>query len=76
VPAAGGRALSRGVVSAVVERVVQQRSVDVDPMLAARFAELTPRERELEVVSGLDNAQTAEQFFLSPFTVGPTPSGR
>jgi DNA-binding CsgD family transcriptional regulator len=45
-------------------------------MLAARFAELTPRERELEVVSGLDNAQTAEQFFLSPFTVGPTPSGR
>ena len=40
--AAGGRALSPSAVSAVVEHVVQQRAVDVDPALAARFGELTP----------------------------------
>ena len=50
---------------------MQQRAVTADPTLAARFAELTPREREVvgAIVSGLDNAQIAEQFFLSPFTV-------
>lgn len=69
--AAGGRALSPSAVSAVVEHVVQQRAVDVDPVLAARFAELTPREREVvaAIASGLDNAEIAERFFLSPFTV-------
>ena len=69
--AAGGRALSPGAVSAVVDHVVDQRVIAVDPGLAARFAELTPREREVveAVVSGLDNGQIAEQFFLSPFTV-------
>ena len=69
--AAGGRALSPSAVSAVVEHVVQQRAVDVDPVLAARFAELTPREREVvgAIVAGLDNAEIAERFFLSPFTV-------
>ena len=69
--AAGGRALSPGAVSAVVDHVVDQRVITVDPGLAARFAELTPREREVveAVVAGLDNGQIAEQFFLSPFTV-------
>ena len=69
--AAGDRALSPTAVSALVDHVVQQRAVDVDPVLAARFAELTPREREVvrAIASGLDNAEIAEQFFLSPFTV-------
>ena len=69
--ASGRRALSPGAVGAVVDHVVQQRAVPADPVLAARFAELTPREREVvgAIVSGLDNARIAEQFFLSPFTV-------
>ena len=69
--AAGGRALSPSAVSAVVDHVVQQRAVDVDPVVAARFAELTPREREVvaAIAAGLDNAEIAERFFLSPFTV-------
>jgi DNA-binding NarL/FixJ family response regulator len=69
--ASGGRALSPGAVDAVVDSVVDQRVVAVDPAVAARFAELTAREREVveAIVSGLDNAQIAEQFFLSPFTV-------
>ena len=69
--AAGDRALSPTAVSALVDHVVQQRAVDVDPVLTARFAELTPREREVvrAIASGLDNAEIAEQFFLSPFTV-------
>ena len=69
--AAGVRALSSGAVDAVVDHVVDQRVIAVDPALASRFSELTPREREVvgAIVSGLDNAQIAEQFFLSPFTV-------
>ena len=69
--AAGGRALSPSAVSAVVEHVVQQRAVDVDPVLAARFAQLTPREREVvgAIVAGLDNLEIAEHLVLSPFTV-------
>ncbi len=69
--ASGRRALSPGAVSAVVDHVVQQRAVAADPALSTRFAELTPRERDVvaAIVSGLDNAQIAEQFFLSPFTV-------
>ena len=69
--ASGGRALSPGAVDAVVDHVVDQRVIAVDPALAARVAELTPREREVvgAIVSGLDNAQIAEQFHLSPFTV-------
>jgi DNA-binding NarL/FixJ family response regulator len=69
--ASGGRALSPGAVRAVVDHVVDQRVVAVDPAVATRFADLTPREREIvgAIVSGLDNAQIAEQFYLSPFTV-------
>jgi DNA-binding NarL/FixJ family response regulator len=69
--ASGDRALSPGAVSAVVDHVVAQRAVTADPAVAARFTALTPREREVvgAIVSGLDNAQIAEQFFLSPFTV-------
>ena len=69
--ASGGRALSPGAVSAVVDHVVDQRVIAVDPALATRFADLTPREREIvgAIVSGLDNARIAEQFHLSPFTV-------
>jgi DNA-binding NarL/FixJ family response regulator len=69
--AAGGRALSPGAVSAVVDHVVDQRVIAVDPALTTRFNALTPREREIvrAIVSGLDNAQIAAQFHLSPFTV-------
>jgi len=69
--AAGARALSPGAVSAVVDHVVQQRAIDADPALVARFAQLTPREREAvsALAAGLDHAQIAEQFFLSPLTV-------
>ncbi|MBB3086484.1 response regulator transcription factor [Geodermatophilus sabuli] len=69
--AVGARALSPGAVAAVVDHVVDQRVIAVDPALAARFAELTPREREVvgAVVYGLDNAQIAERFHLSPLTV-------
>ena len=69
--AAGAPVLSPSAVSAVVTQVVEQRAVDVDPLLAARFAELTPREREVvgAIVSGLDNAEIAQRFVLSPFTV-------
>jgi DNA-binding NarL/FixJ family response regulator len=69
--AAGARALSPSAVSAVVEHVVQQRAVDVDPVVAARFAELTPRERRSSLRSppGWNDAEIAERFFLSPFTV-------
>jgi DNA-binding NarL/FixJ family response regulator len=69
--AAGTRTLSPSAVGAVVDHLVQQRAVDVDPVVAARFAELTPREREVvaAIAAGLDNAEIAERFFLSPFTV-------
>jgi DNA-binding NarL/FixJ family response regulator len=69
--ASGARALSPGAVSAVVDHVVQQRAINTDPALVARFAELTPRERETvrALAAGLDHAQIAEQFFLSPLTV-------
>lgn len=69
--ATGARALSPGAVSAVVDHVVHQRAIDTDPVLAACFAELTPREREIvrALATGLDHAQIAEQFFLSPLTV-------
>lgn len=69
--AAGSRALSPGAVDAVVGHVVQQRAIDVDPAMAARFAQLTRREREVvaAITGGLDPAEIAERFFLSPFTV-------
>ena len=69
--AAGGHALSTGAVGALVGHVVEDRSVPDDPAMAARFAELTPREREVvhAVVAGMDNAAIAAMLFLSPFTV-------
>lgn len=69
--AAGGRALSQNAVSAVVNHLVEQRAVNVDPELVARFSHLTPREREVveAIAVGLDNSEIARQFHLSPFTV-------
>jgi DNA-binding NarL/FixJ family response regulator len=66
----GGRVLSPSAVSAVVDHVVHPQPI-TDPAAVARLAELTGREREIvaAIVAGLDNAQIAEQFFLSPLTV-------
>ena len=69
--ARGGPALSSEALNAVVQHVVEQRPVDVDADMAARFAQLTPREREVvaALASGLDAADIAARFFLSPYTV-------
>jgi DNA-binding NarL/FixJ family response regulator len=69
--AAGRNALSPQAVGALVEHVAANRTVPDDPAVAARFAQLTPREMEVvrAVVSGLDNAEIAATMYLSPFTV-------
>ncbi|TCO22294.1 DNA-binding NarL/FixJ family response regulator [Kribbella steppae] len=69
--AAGGGALSAAASAALIGHVSEQPSVTVDEAMAARFGELTPKEREVVVAiaSGLDNAQIAAGMFLSPYTV-------
>lgn len=69
--AAGGGALSAAAAAAVIAHVSEQRDVVPDPQIKRRFDELTAREKEMvqAAVDGLDNAQIAEQFFLSPLTV-------
>lgn len=68
--AAGGHALSAAAMGALVGHVATD-SVPVDADMARRFAELTPRERQIvqAIVSGMDNAAIAATLFLSPFTV-------
>lgn len=69
--AAGGHALSAGAVGALVDHIAEQRTVPEDPAMAARFTELTPREREVvrAIVDGMSNAEIADVMVLSPFTV-------
>jgi DNA-binding NarL/FixJ family response regulator len=69
---AGGRnALSATAVSALVGHVADAGEVPDDPVMAARFAELTPREQEVvrAVVAGQSNAEIAAAMVVSPFTV-------
>lgn len=67
----GDKTLSQPAVSALVDHVATGSTVPGDPELAARFDLLTAREAEVvrAIVSGLDNAQIAERFVVSPFTV-------
>jgi DNA-binding NarL/FixJ family response regulator len=69
--ARGGSALSAVAANAVVTHVASDTGVPEDPGAAALFEALTAREREVvaAIVTGLDNATIAAQFFLSPFTV-------
>jgi DNA-binding NarL/FixJ family response regulator len=69
--AAGGGSLSSAAAAILIEHVTTQPAVTVDPEMAKRFSQLTPREREVvnAVVTGQDYAEIAAEFYLSPFTV-------
>lgn len=67
----GEHALSARAVDAVVEHLTDGPTFAVDGQIAARFADLTAREREIVgmVVRGLTNRRIAEALHLSPLTV-------
>lgn len=69
--AAGGGALSAAAAHVLIGHVGESRDVVADPALVRLFDELTTREREVvqAAVNGLDNAQIARDFYLSPLTV-------
>ncbi len=69
--AAGGGALSAAAAAALIDRMASDLDVTPESDIAERFELLTPRERDVValIVSGFDNAQIAEQMFVSPFTV-------
>jgi len=69
--AAGRHALSSGAIGALVDHIAGARTVPEDPAMAARFTELTQREREVvrAIVAGMSNAEIADAMVLSPFTV-------
>jgi DNA-binding NarL/FixJ family response regulator len=55
--ASGGHALSPTAVDALVDHIAEGRGTPANPTVTARFAQLTPREREVveAVVQGWDN---------------------
>lgn len=70
--AAGDVSLSQSATRAVVEHVARSPGPpDVDPLLARRFASLTPRERTIveKAALGLDNLQISRELHISPHTV-------
>lgn len=69
--AAGGGALSAAAAAALIGHVAGEDATPVDAEMVKRFDALTPRERHVvaAIVSGMNNAQIAEELFLSPFTV-------
>lgn len=69
--AAGGGALSATAAAALIDRVAEERQVDVDPALADLFSALTPKERDvvIAIATGQSNQQIAETMFVSPYTV-------
>jgi DNA-binding NarL/FixJ family response regulator len=69
--AAGGGALSPAAAGVVIDLVSDTSPVPVDPRLAARFALLTARERDVAIAAttGKSNEQIAAELFLSPYTV-------
>lgn len=69
--ATGEHALSPTAIDALVSHASAAPTVPSDPVKAALFDALTPREREVVelVVAGLDNQQISERIFISPYTV-------
>ncbi|MCC6417491.1 MAG: response regulator transcription factor [Gemmataceae bacterium] len=69
--AAGGGSLSSAAAAILIDHVAAAPAVVVDPVMASRFTELTPRELEIvtALVAGHDYARIAADFFLSPLTV-------
>lgn len=69
--AAGGGSLSSAAAAVLIDQVAAQPAVTIDPAMAARFDELTPREREMvaALVAGHGYARIADEFSLSPLTV-------
>lgn len=67
----GGGALSGSAAASVISHVSEQPVRAVDTALAARFAALTPREREVVIAAaeGKSNTEIATVMFVSPFTV-------
>lgn len=67
----GGGALSAAAAAAVIDQVGTEPALPVDEELARRFADLTPRERDVVVAitSGRSNEEIATEMFVSPFTV-------
>ena len=67
----GGGALSGSAAASVITHVSEQPARAVDTALAARFAALTPREREVVIAAaeGKSNTEIATAMFVSPFTV-------
>ena len=67
----GGGALSGSAAASVITHVSEQPARAVDTALAARFAALTPREREVVIAAaeGKSNTEIATVMFVSPFTV-------
>lgn len=68
---AGGGALSSAAAAALIGHVAEASEAPPDPAMVRRFSELTAREREVvqAAVEGLDNAEIARRFYLSPLTV-------
>ena len=67
----GGGALSAAAAATLIAHASSEPPPSIDTALAARFDELTPREREIveAIVSGDRNEDVAARLFLSPFTV-------
>jgi DNA-binding NarL/FixJ family response regulator len=67
----GGGALSATAAAAVIAHVADDTNTPPEPEAEALFAQLTGRERDVvaAVVSGLDNDQIADLWFISPLTV-------
>jgi DNA-binding NarL/FixJ family response regulator len=68
---AGGGTLSASATAALIGHVSDNPQPAVDKEILARFAALTPRERDIIelIASGLSNDEIAAQLFLSPLTV-------
>jgi len=69
--ASGGGALSAAATAALIHHVAEEHGPAVDAAMVDRFSVLTPRERDvvIAIATGRDNAQIAEDMFVSPYTV-------
>ena len=69
--AAGGGSLSAAAAAILIRHVADAPAVPIDPAMAHRFAQLTPRETEIvtAMVTGADYTEIAKRLYLSPLTV-------